>query len=117
MKPKHLLVSFALVLGLAAMTVVTPWVIRNQLRYGPAIILENQGPYNLWIGNEPTPAPRILAEWNAIGDPVERSRTGMERGLAAIRSDPAAFLQRSALRAVNLWGLEFFVVRHIVTGG
>ena len=107
----------SLVFGLAALAVVAPWAIRNQLRYGPTIVLENQGPYNLWIGNDPTPAPQILREWNAIGDPVERSRTGMERGLAAIRSDPAAFLHRSALRAVNLWGLEFFVVRHIVTGG
>lgn len=107
----------ALVFGGAAALVVTPWVVRNQLRYGPSILIENQGPYNLWIGNGPAPARQILEAWRALPDPVTRSRTGVERGTRAIAADPGGFVARGALRTLNLWGLEFFVVRYAVFGG
>jgi hypothetical protein len=41
----------------------------------------------------------------------------MRRGLQAIGDDPQRFAIRFVERAVQLWGLEFFVVRHLVTGG
>ncbi|MBW2400425.1 MAG: glycosyltransferase family 39 protein [Deltaproteobacteria bacterium] len=106
-----------LIFGGVAAVVISPWVIHNQLRYGPAIILENQGPYNLWIGNDPAEPRSILREWNAMPDPVTRSRVATERGLAAIENDPARFGKLSLVRALNFWGLEFFVVRHAVIGG
>jgi 4-amino-4-deoxy-L-arabinose transferase-like glycosyltransferase len=106
----------ALVVGGAAALVVVPWVLRNTARYGTSILIENQGPYNLWIGNDPAPPIRLLDEWRAIDDPVERSRVATERGLAAIRADPGRFAALSAVRAVNLWGLEFFVVRLAIIG-
>jgi 4-amino-4-deoxy-L-arabinose transferase-like glycosyltransferase len=106
-----------LLFGGAAALVVAPWVVRNQLRYGPAILLENQAPYNLWIGNDPAPPLQILQEWQALPDPVTRSRVANERGRAAIAADPAGFVRHSAVRALNLWGLEFFVLRHAVIGG
>jgi 4-amino-4-deoxy-L-arabinose transferase-like glycosyltransferase len=106
-----------LVFGGVAAVVIAPWVIRNQLRYGPAIILENQGPYNLWIGNDPKEPRSILREWNALPDPVTRGHAATERGLAAIENDPARFAKLSLSRALNLWGLEFFVLRHAVIGG
>jgi len=55
-------------------------VIRNQLRYGPEIVFENQGSYNLWAGNARESVGEVTAEWNALPDPVTRSRVGMERG-------------------------------------
>jgi 4-amino-4-deoxy-L-arabinose transferase-like glycosyltransferase len=106
----------SLVYGAAAALTIAPWVVRNQVRYGPAVVLENQGPYNLWVGNDPRPSPWILEEWAALPDPATRSRVGMERGLAAIAQDPGRFLARSAVRAVNVWGLEFFVLRNAVLG-
>ena len=106
-----------LVFGGTAAVVVAPWVARNQLRYGPTVVLDNQGSYNLWIGNDPAPPGLILKEWKALPDPVTRSRVATERGLAAIAGDPRAFAANSAVRALNLWGLEFFVVRHAVIGG
>ncbi len=110
------MLRLSLVFGGAAALVIAPWVIRNQVRYGPAIILENQGPYNLWLGNDPRPSLIVLREWIALGDPVIRSRVGLERGLAAIRKDVGGFLQHSAVRALNLWGLEFFIVRNVIFG-
>jgi 4-amino-4-deoxy-L-arabinose transferase-like glycosyltransferase len=106
-----------LIFGGVAAVVISPWVIRNQLRYGPAIILENQGPYNLWSGNDPREPRSILREWNAMPDPVTRGRVATERGLAAIENDPVRFGKLSLVRALNFWGLEFFIVRHAIIGG
>lgn len=106
-----------LVFGGTALLVVAPWAVRNQLRYGSEILLENELPYNLWIGNDPQPAQEILRTWVYLGDPVTRSHVGMRRGLLAIGEDPQRFARRFVERAVQLWGLEFFVVRHLVTGG
>lgn len=106
-----------LIFGGVAAVVIGPWVIRNQLRYGPAIILENQAAYNLWVGNDPKEARSILREWNAMPDAVTRARIASDRGIAAIENDPARFGKLSLVRALNLWGFEFFVVRHAVIGG
>lgn len=106
-----------LVVAVCATASVAPWVARNVVRYGPAILIENQGPYNLWIGNDPQRPDRVLFEWKRLADPVERSRVGTQRGLAAIANDPRAFLRNGVRRTVNLWGLEFFVVHHLVIGG
>jgi len=59
----------------------------------------------------------VLRSWIDLDDPVERSRAGVRNGLAAIADDPAGFVTRSGGRALNLWGFEFFVVRHLTIGG
>ncbi len=106
----------ALVFGSAAAIVIAPWLVRNQLRYGPAILLENQGPYNLWTGNDPSPPRTILARWQRLPTAVARSRVGLQQGSRAIAADPAGFVRRSAVRALNVWGLEYFTVRNLVIG-
>ena len=95
---------------------IAPWVVRNQLRYGPTVLLENQLAYNLWVAHDPAPSLEIYEEWRRLPDPVTRSRAGFERGAAAIAADPAGFASSVPGRAVNLWGLEFFVVRHLIFG-
>jgi 4-amino-4-deoxy-L-arabinose transferase-like glycosyltransferase len=106
-----------LLFGGTAALVTSPWLIRNQLRYGPAILFENEGPYNLWAGNARESVREVTDAWKALPDPVTRSRVGMQRGVEAIRDDPAEFLRRSLQRVINLWGLEYFVVRHFAIGG
>jgi 4-amino-4-deoxy-L-arabinose transferase-like glycosyltransferase len=105
------------IVGGAAALVIAPWVARNMSRYGPTILIENQAPYNLWVGNADIPASHVLKRWTALGDPVERSRAGLRNGLAAISDDPERFVTRSGVRALNLWGFEFFIVRHLILGG
>jgi 4-amino-4-deoxy-L-arabinose transferase-like glycosyltransferase len=109
--------KLAAVVGGAAALVIAPWVARNMSRYGPAILIENQAPYNLWVGNADIPAPHVLKRWVALGDPVERSRAGLRNGFVAISDDPKGFATRSGVRALNLWGFEFFIVRHFIMGG
>jgi len=106
----------ALLFGIAAAVVIGPWVVRNQLRYGPTILLENQGPYNLWSGNAKDPT-QVFREWRELPDPVTRSRVAAQRATAAISSDPIGFAENAAIRALNLWGFEYFVIRHAVNGG
>ncbi len=110
-------VRLVLVFGGTAAVVVSPWVIRNQLRYGPAIVFENEGPYNLWVGNAPESVREVTRRWRELPDPVTRSRVGLERGREAIVRDPAEFLRRSLHRPLNTWGLEYFVTRHFAIGG
>jgi 4-amino-4-deoxy-L-arabinose transferase-like glycosyltransferase len=109
--------KIAVVFGGTAAVVISPWVIRNLQLYGPAIIMENQGPYNLWSGNSPDHPRSILNEWVDIGDQVARSKVGTQRGLEAINEDPARFVRLTLVRALNFWGLEYFVVRHMAIGG
>lgn len=109
--------KIVVVFGGAAALVISPWVIRNLQLYGPSIIMENQGPYNLWSGNSPEAPKSILNEWLDLGDPLTRSEVGTQRGLEAINEDPARFVHLSLVRALNFWGLEYFVVRHMAIGG
>ena len=109
-------VRLSLVYGSATALTIAPWVLRNQLLYGPSVVLENQGPYNLWVGNDPTPTSLVLEEWTALPDPATRSRVAAERGAAAIAADPSGFFGRSAVRALHVWGLEFFVLRNALLG-
>jgi 4-amino-4-deoxy-L-arabinose transferase-like glycosyltransferase len=106
-----------LIFGGTAAIVISPWVVHNQLRYGPTILIENLGPYNLWIGNDPRPPTRIFYEWFSLGDPVLRSRVGFAKGTEAIADDPSRFAARAVRRAINLWGFEYFVVRQMSFNG
>jgi hypothetical protein len=103
--------------GGAAALVISPWVVRNLVRYGPSIVMENQGPYNLWSGNSPERPNSILKAWVALGDPITRSEVATQRGIDAIKQNPVRFAHNTAVRALNLWGFEYFVVRHLSIGG
>lgn len=110
-------IKIAMIFGSATAFVISPWVIRNQLLYGPGIIMENQGPYNLWSGNSPESPGSILKEWRKLGDPQIRSQVATSRGMEAIKRDLGRFARMTAVRAMNLWGLEYFAVRHLAIGG
>ncbi len=114
--PKPALRLVVMVGGTAAV-VISPWVVRNQLLYGPTIVIENLGPYNLWVGNDPRRPTRVFAEWLSLGDPVVRSQVGVAMGTKAIADDPARFASRYVRRAINLWGFEYFVIRQMSFNG
>ena len=50
----------SLAFGGVAAVVLAPWVAHNVARYGPSILIENQGPYNLWVANSPEPPDEIV---------------------------------------------------------
>lgn len=103
----------AVVFGLATALLIGPWVARNQIRYGPEILLENEGPYNLWMGTHPGEPFEVYRNWNRLPDPATRSRVALDKSLDAIAADPGEYLRRSGVRALNVWGLEWFVTRNL----
>lgn len=109
----HLIAIF----GGAAALLISPWVLRNQLRYGGTILLENQGAYNLWSGNAAESPDQVLEQWWEIQDPRERNRVAAERGIDAIRSDPSRFAKSYVRRVANFFGFEYFAVRHFIMRG
>jgi len=106
-----------LLFGGAAAVVISPWVVRNQLRYGGSIVLENQGAYNLWSGNAKESPASVLSKWWQIDDPRRRSQVAFERGIQAIGEDPMRFARSYASRTLDFFGLEYFAVRHLAMGG
>ena len=110
-------IRLAALFALATALVLSPWVIRNQMRFGPEIILENEGPYNLWMGSHPGDPKEIFNAWHELPDPLTRSRVARERGIEGIRKAPEDYLRRSVVRGLNLWGLEWFVLRNLALEG
>lgn len=106
-------IRLALVFATATALVLAPWVVRNQLRYGPSVLLENEGAYNLWMSSHPGEPREVFDMWHRLPDPVARARVGTERGWKGIVDDPTEWLRRSAVRGLNLWGLEWFITRNL----
>ena len=109
------------VLVLIGMTVVlTPWIVRNQIRIGrPGVSLN--GGINLMIGNHPGSG----MGWNEV-DPVEFNtkdpalepyidREGARRGWDYIKSDPVAFAKRGLLKVGYLYAGDMAAVWYDLT--
>jgi len=110
-------IRLSLVFATATALVLAPWVIRNQLRYGPEILLENEAPYNLWMGSHWGEPSEVFDTWHRLPDPVTRARFAAEMGRKGIVDHPADYVRRSAVRALNLWGLEWFITRNLSLEG
>lgn len=106
-------IRLSVVFAIATALVLTPWVVRNQLRYGPEILLENEAPYNLWMSSHPGDPKEVFDAWHSLPDPLTRARVGSERGWKGIVDDPAEYARRSVVRALNFWGLEWFITRNL----
>ncbi len=106
-------IRLALIFATATALVLAPWVIRNQLRYGPEILLENEAPYNLWMGSHWGEPQEVFDTWHGLPDPLTRARVASEMGWKGIRDHPADYARRSIVRGLNLWGLEWFITRNL----
>ncbi len=106
-------IRLSLLFGAATALVLAPWVVRNQLRYGPEILLENEAPYNLWMGSHWGEPSEVFDTWHSLPDPITRARVASEMGWKGIREHPGDYARRSVVRGLNLWGLEWFVTRNL----
>ena len=110
-------IRLSLIFATATALVLAPWVIRNQLRYGPEILLENEAPYNLWMGSHLGDPKEVFDAWHELPDPLTRARVASEKGWQGIVENPGEYLRRCAIRAMNLWGLEWFLNRNLSLEG
>jgi len=92
---------------------MTPWWIHNYVTYGTFVRLNLAAGENFYAGNNPfnTSGGGVVgvdfdnSAYLKIANPVERDRAAFHAGIEFIRRDPAAFLQRAAVKFVRFWRL------------
>jgi 4-amino-4-deoxy-L-arabinose transferase-like glycosyltransferase len=107
-----------LLLGIVVL-VVSPWQWMLQRREGQFVPLSSSASYNLVLGNNPWPGVRGGALKRRIeGRAQELDTTSAAAAriivLDEIKKDPAGFAGRCWQRVRTLWGLDTFVLRHVL---
>ena len=100
----------AILLFLAFLLMISPWMIRNSLLHHKITGIETSMGYNLYLGYHPQgngsfvfgPSLDLLT----ILDDAERDRIGTERALEFIRAQPGRFIPLAINRLGFFFGLE-----------
>lgn len=99
--------SALLVLAGAALA-IGPWTVRNAVVHRALILVDTTGPTNLWLDNDPDLGrDRVKAELLKYPE-GERQSLALRRGLEAILSHPAWFLEKSWKELQKFFSLEYF---------
>lgn len=99
--------SWFLILG--ALLVITPWTIRNYVRYATPLIIDTTGAENLWLDNDPATRDVVKRQLYALGDDRgARQRLAMQRGITVIAADPARFAAKAWGEAKKFVALEYW---------
>lgn len=102
-----LLGSLFFVLG--SLVVITPWTIRNYLRYDTLIVIDTTGAENLWLDNGLVDRDTVKQQLYAMGeDRGGRQQLSIQQGRAAILADPARFMTKVWGEAKKFFALEYF---------
>lgn len=111
--------------GLGFAVVLTPWVVRNQLRFGQPVAATTHGGYTLLLANNPWyyehlrqhgwrtvwDADQFNRQWRARAgraapsDELRNQRQAYREALATIRSERGMFLLACGVRMADLWGV------------
>jgi hypothetical protein len=107
----------------AAALVLSPWVVRNQVRFGRPILATTHGGYTLLLGNNPSfyrylrrgawgtvwDADEFNRRWRARAtrtrpeDELRNDRLAYAEAWKTIRAEPGTFVYSCAVRAGRLW--------------
>jgi 4-amino-4-deoxy-L-arabinose transferase-like glycosyltransferase len=106
-------------LTLAAVLVLSPWAIRNQLRFGRPILTTTHGGYTLLLGNNPAfyrylrtgawgsvwKAEEFSATWRqrAMADELKANRQAYAQAWENISREPGTFVYACLVRVGRLW--------------
>jgi hypothetical protein len=100
----------AVLMVLALMLTIAPWVIRNSLLHRKLTGIETSLGYNLYLGYHPQGNGSFLfgpsLDLLTILDDAERDRIGTERALEFIRAQPERFVPLAINRLGFFFGLE-----------
>jgi len=100
----------ALLMALAMILLITPWVVRNSLLHHKLTGIESSMGYNLYVGYHPesdgsfTFGPSL--DLLSILDDAERDQLGTQNALEFIRAEPGRFLSLALNRLGFFFGLE-----------
>jgi 4-amino-4-deoxy-L-arabinose transferase-like glycosyltransferase len=112
--------------------VTAPWSIRNTMMYGSLVAVDTMGGLNMYMGNyEHTPLNRAWAAVDLQGDKAwyyghEQALSGMneaqkqkwatKQAATYMSNHKLLTLERTLIKAANLWGLEREVLGVIING-
>jgi 4-amino-4-deoxy-L-arabinose transferase-like glycosyltransferase len=111
----------ALLLGLAMLATVTPWVIRNSLLYGHFTWIETSMGYNLYIGYHPKSTGTFTVDASfdllKILDDDERNQVGVAQTKQFILADPLRVVPLTINRLGYFFGLERRALTYFYSNG
>jgi hypothetical protein len=100
----------ALLVALAFILVIAPWVIRNSLLHGKLTGIETSMGYNLYLGYHPQGNGSFLfgpsLDLLTIMDDAERDEVGAQKALEFIKDQPERFIPLAVNRLGFFFGLE-----------
>lgn len=101
-------VQQAFIFVLAALLIILPWTIRNDVVYGGVIVIDTTGAENLWLDNDPAGRDAVKAQLYALGDDrLARQQIAMQRGVATIVSHPQHVIGKAWRELVSFFALEY----------
>jgi 4-amino-4-deoxy-L-arabinose transferase-like glycosyltransferase len=122
-------IGHAVALVVVVLAVLTPWVVRNTRLQGVFTMISTNGGVVFMEGNyKHTPLDRSWRAHALEGDlkvrrmlPTnvsegERQRLAFRHGLSYMVQHPGLTVQRSLLKAANVWGLEREITGALMTG-
>lgn len=94
----------AVLTGVVMAGCIAPWTIRNYAVFDAFVPISTNSGSNFWMGNNPqtTGGYQGPPPSSTFGGEVERDRALRAEALAYIRAKPAAFVQRTLVKAVRL---------------
>lgn len=99
-----------LITGVAMMTVILPWTVRNYAVLGAFVPISTNGGYTFLTGNNPsargtyTPNDLLVTDLSVNPkDQVQVNRVARERAWHWIEQNPAGFIKLIPLKVWNLW--------------
>lgn len=115
LRKKLCLIRWILVASLGAASVVSPWTLRNYIRFGEIILVSTNGGANFWIGNNPRASGDFMwprDETNPlqplVGRELELNRKGYELGFEFICQNPLQALRLLPAKVFYLYNSNDF---------
>jgi 4-amino-4-deoxy-L-arabinose transferase-like glycosyltransferase len=129
-RPGPWALAFAL-LTLGSCLVVLPWTVRNYQATGALVVVDTNGPYNLFVATH-TETLRVVKDdrwsqsWGVLDgqhyrdaadrDPAKAQQRALETARARIAENPSRFASKSFFEATHLFTLDNFLLRHLRNG-
>ncbi len=99
---KRLATTALLLVGLGV--TIAPWTIRNAIRHDTFVLIENTGPFNLWLATSKMRIAEFAKEkWQPIPSVRERNRTAVRESLRAIWKEPGFYIKRVPDKWRQFW--------------
>ncbi|MDP2776705.1 MAG: hypothetical protein Q8O48_03610, partial [Anaerolineales bacterium] len=107
---RHIFRNDGIIIGIAFILVITPWVIRNSLLHHKLTGIETSMGYNLYLGYHPQGNGSFIfgpsLDLLTIMDDAERDEVGTQKAVKYIKDQPERFIPLAVNRLGFFFGLE-----------